>query len=388
MMDTEPLHIGIDAFRLVGASTSIGTYTEELVEALVPLGYRITLYSPLDPEGYALERFEDGVTGVEVVSAGLPSFSPDSPFDCFKWNQKVLPNLMEAHPVRLLISTYHQVPCIRPACIPSIAVVHDLCGLRPDCGYRYFGRAWLRHYWNLLTSAIFSTRIIPISEMTRTDMLKKFPFCEARLAGPIYNRVSSSSMTRQEAAAHLAPYGIPETGFVLAFGIIGPRKNLRTAIDGYMHYRDGGGTLPLVLIGGKDEGMVRAMLPGELMASTIVLPRVSSCERDAFYRLATCLLFCSRCEGFGYPLVEAMRQGCPVIAAKETPASEITGGLVGLMERHDDFKECARLIHKYDELAPVQREALGHFLITRSTLFSGSDFGEAFDREIRRALEV
>lgn len=134
--------------------------------------------------------------------------------------------------------------------------------------------------------------------------------------------------------------------------------------------------------------MVRAMLPEELMASTIVLPRVSSCERDAFYRLARCLLFCSRCEGFGYPLVEAMRQGCPVIAAKETPASEITGGLVGLMEWHDDFKECARLIHKYDELAPVQREALGHSLITRSNLFSGCDFGEAFDREIRRALEV
>ena len=150
------MHIGIDAYRLVGPETSIGTYTEELVTALLPLGYQITLYAPRTEQDAALSRYQLPDSPCRVVISENPLMPEVSPRDLFVWNQRVLPGLMRQHPCQAFIAPYHQTPCFPPDGIPTLAVIHDLCGLRRDCGYRYGGRAWLRHLWNLSSAAIFS----------------------------------------------------------------------------------------------------------------------------------------------------------------------------------------------------------------------------------------
>ncbi len=374
-------HIGIDAFRLVGPSTSIGTYTEELIATLLPLGYEITLYAPRMQDGAALTRYLDPASPCKVVCADKPLHPETSTIDLFLWNQWVLPKLMRQHPCGAFISPYHQTPCLPPAGIPTLAIIHDLCGLRPDCGYRYGGRAWLRHFWNILSAALFAKRIIPISEITRADMLRKFPFCRKRLSEPIYNQVSGDTLDAADAARHLAPYRIPTEKFVLAFGLTSPRKGLDVAIQGYIEYRKAGGDAPLVMIGVQDEAAMRNRFPAAMAEEVIMLPRVSSCERDALYRLASCLLFCSRCEGFGYPVVEAMRQGCPVIASKTTPAAEICAGTLELMESPDPH-QCARMILHYTSITGRDRLKLATQLIIRSNEFRNKNCGSAFDKEL------
>jgi glycosyltransferase involved in cell wall biosynthesis len=382
----EPIHIGIDAYRLVGPRTSIGTYTHELIAALVPLGFRITLFAPRREEGADLSRYEASENPCDVVYAQEPSHPEISQWDFFLWNQRVLPKLMRQHPCDAFIAPYQQVPCFPPNGIPTLVVIHDLCGLRPDCGYRIFGKAWARHFWNLLTAAFRASRIVPISVSTREDMLRKFPFCRNRLAPPIYNKVSGATLDPAEAARHVAPLAVPKTGFVLAFGITGPRKALAIAMEGYALYRNRGGSLPLVLIGVEHQSAVDKLIPERWGDDILLLPRVSSCERDALYRLATCLLFCSRCEGFGYPIVEAMRQGCPIIASATTPAAEITGSVLKLMKR-PDAEECAGLIHTYADLSQSARQDLAQALIHRSETYSSDTFGTDFQREISRLLQ-
>jgi len=380
-----PIDIGIDAFRLVGARTSIGTYTRELIAALLPLGFRITLYAPREEVGSDLEEFDHPDSPCSVVYAPTASEPERRPWDLFRWNQLILPRLMRCHPCDIFIAPYQQVPCFTPNGIPTLAVVHDLCGLRPDCGYRVFGKAWCRHYWNLLTAALRASRIVPISAATREDMLKRFPLCSKRLAPPIYNVVSGHTLEEDEARRHLAPLRIPQSGYILGFGITGPRKALEVALEGYCLYRQDGGALPLVLFSADAPETIEARIPLEWRQDVVFLSRVSACERDALYRLASCLLFCSRCEGFGYPVVEAMRQGCPVIASKSTPANEITGGCMDLMEAPEP-KQCAALIKRYTSLTEQDRRALSDRLIRRSESFSNGDFGIAFDREIRSVL--
>lgn len=381
----KPIHIGIDAFRLVGPRTSIGTYTHELIAALLPLGYRITLYAPRKEAGADLEQYGSTESACEVVFATQPSEPERLPSDLFRWNQLTLPALMRDHPCDIFIAPYQQVPCFTPNGIPTLVVIHDLCGLRPDCGYRVFGKAWARHYWNLLTAAFRASRIVPISAATREDMLRKFPFCSNRLAPPIYNKVSGRTLDAEDAKRHLAPLRIPQNGFVLAFGITGPRKALEIALGGYALYRQDGGALPLVLFSTEDASKIETLIPEEWRKDVVFLPRVSVCERDALYRLATCLLFCSRCEGFGYPVVEAMRQGCPVIASKSTPAHEIAAGCIDLMDAPDS-KQCAALIKHYSSLTESERLVLAERLIRRSEAFCDKDFGIAFDREIKATL--
>lgn len=62
---------------------------------------------------------------------------------------------------------------------------------------------------------------------------------------------------------------------------------------------------------------------------------------EALYNGARALLFPSRFEGFGWPLVEAQASGCPVICSDREPFPEVTGGaaLVADAEDHASFGE-------------------------------------------------
>ena len=66
---------------------------------------------------------------------------------------------------------------------------------------------------------------------------------------------------------------------------------------------------------------------------TLVLPpgvrslgSVPVAELAALYRRASALVFPSRYEGFGSPVLEAMASGCPVAAASGAASEEVAGG--------------------------------------------------------------
>ena len=56
---------------------------------------------------------------------------------------------------------------------------------------------------------------------------------------------------------------------------------------------------------------------------------------EALYNRATALLYPSRFEGFGWPIIEAQACGCPVICSDREPMREIAGG-AALLRRVDD----------------------------------------------------
>jgi glycosyltransferase involved in cell wall biosynthesis len=51
---------------------------------------------------------------------------------------------------------------------------------------------------------------------------------------------------------------------------------------------------------------------------------------DELYRRAATLIVPSRCEGFGYPILEGISRGIPSIGYRRTPAIEITGNTLDL----------------------------------------------------------
>ena len=381
------MHIGIDAFRLVGPPTSIGTYTHELIQALATQGCTFTLYAPRREPGAELDRYLDPRSSVRIVFAEKPSEPERKPLDLFVWNQFTLPRLLKKHHCDAFIAPYQQVPMFPPRGIPTLVVIHDLCGLRPDCGYRKFGKAWFRHYWNLYTAALRATTIVPISQATSEDMLRWFPCCKPRLAAPIYNQVTGATLDPAAARKLIEPLGIPLGPFFLAFGITGPRKGLDIALGGYRLYRQQGGSLPLILIGLEDQAFLAKHLPQEDRAHVISIPRVSNCERDSLYRLATCLLFCSRCEGFGYPVAEAMRQGCPVIASMKTPARNLVGDSLQLTTPASDT-DTSNLLHHYADMKEDARFGLSNELIRQSMNFVDGNFGVNFAKILQSILNV
>jgi glycosyltransferase involved in cell wall biosynthesis len=66
------------------------------------------------------------------------------------------------------------------------------------------------------------------------------------------------------------------------------------------------------------------------------LGRVEEPLLHALYRCATALIYPSRYEGFGFPVVEAMACGTPVIASRAASIPELTGDAAILLDPDDD----------------------------------------------------
>ena len=89
---------------------------------------------------------------------------------------------------------------------------------------------------------------------------------------------------------------------------------------------------------------------------------------DVLYAAATALLFLSRAEGSGLPLVEAMAAGCPVIAGNATSLPEVVGD-AGVLVEPDDQAGVAAVIERLidDGEFAAQLRSAGHAQAERFT---------------------
>jgi glycosyltransferase involved in cell wall biosynthesis len=110
----------------------------------------------------------------------------------------------------------------------------------------------------------------------------------------------------------------PEKGFVLSIGD-GPHKGLDTAFQALTWAREQGFNRDWVVVGNPDRVQAQLKLSGAMPPWIRVIPAKTDAEIKGLYRAALCLLFPSRHEGFGFPPLEAMRLGCPVLATDIEP---------------------------------------------------------------------
>jgi glycosyltransferase involved in cell wall biosynthesis len=124
-------------------------------------------------------------------------------------------------------------------------------------------------------------------------------------------------------------YGLPER-FILSVSTIEPRKNLERGLLAFSHIlsQKGLGTIKWVIAGREGWGYKtfrEKMHELGLGESVILLGHVSDSDLSNLYKLADLLFFPSLYEGFGLPPIEAMANGCPVVASNQHAISEVTG---------------------------------------------------------------
>jgi glycosyltransferase involved in cell wall biosynthesis len=98
-----------------------------------------------------------------------------------------------------------------------------------------------------------------------------------------------------------------------------PHKNHAMLFEAFARVRRRRPELELVLTGGGQDGL---SLPAGVRRRGIV----SVEELATLYRRAAAVVFPSRYEGFGLPVLEAMASGCSVVAASGTAVEEIADG--------------------------------------------------------------
>ena len=117
--------------------------------------------------------------------------------------------------------------------------------------------------------------------------------------------------------------------FALMVGTIEPRKNHELVLAAFEQLWSQGDSLQLVLVGAagwcSDALLERIRTHTELGSRLHWFSHLQDVELHALYGRARALVFASRDEGFGLPIVEAAYLGCPVLAA-DRPVLREAGG--------------------------------------------------------------
>jgi alpha-1,3-rhamnosyl/mannosyltransferase len=127
---------------------------------------------------------------------------------------------------------------------------------------------------------------------------------------------------------------------VLHVGDLHERRNLSMVLDAVLRARTRiGGAAPSLVVAGVDRGVGEALdaqaRAAGIGGAFVRLGQVSEPRLNELYRSALALVYPSRYEGFGLPVLEAMASGTPVIAARAASIPEVLGDAGTLLEPDD-----------------------------------------------------
>jgi glycosyltransferase involved in cell wall biosynthesis len=224
--------------------------------------------------------------------------------------------IMQAGWPRLVV-TVHDVMYLKPR--PSSPLSPPL---RQRLGRVYRAGAFL-------TGTIRATRIMVDSEHTASDVHRLL----GRHSPPVdvvYPAVGPAFKTRNSALCErvCALHGLRPKEFFIHPGAADPRKNTNIVIEAFKHYEQQGGSFDLVIFG--LDAVSRRRLLGALGPRTRERVRLMTWLLDgelvALTQSAAATLFVPSDEGFGYPMLESMSAGTPVVASSIAVLREISGG--------------------------------------------------------------
>ncbi|MEN7341423.1 MAG: glycosyltransferase family 1 protein [Pseudomonadota bacterium] len=242
-------------------------------------------------------------------------------FDGHAWEQFSLPLITRGE---WLISLCNTGPLIKRK---QIIYLHDAQPFVIGENFSFPFRTWYRVLYSVAGRC--SQHILVNSEFTRAELnrciglnIEKMQRC-----GPGVEHMHRLESSTKE----LADLGLTDKPFILAVSSANPNKNFRAVVEATRQLGDDAPML--VIVGQRVQGHFS---PVELESERIQhLGFVSDELLVALYRQAVCLVFPSYYEGFGLPPVEAMSQGCPVIASNRSAMPEVCGDAAVFIDPDD-----------------------------------------------------
>jgi mannosyltransferase len=216
----------------------------------------------------------------------------------------------------LFHSSYYRTTPNRQAI--NITTVHDFT-------YEYYSggikqKIHCRQKYNAIRKADI---IICISENTKRDLLKFLPDVNPKKIHIVYNGVSDDYFPITDNNAHLCDsLPFPQQSYLLFVGSRTAYKRFDFAVETAKKFH-----FNLIITGGgklteKETDFLRANIPENSFKQ---LNNISNHQLNLLYNHAFCLIYPSEYEGFGIPVLEAQKAGCPVVAYNGSSIVEVVG---------------------------------------------------------------
>lgn len=337
------LRVAVDARVLGEEQTGVATYTRSLLSAMADLQPE-TEWILLSHRRLLERDVWLGTPPPHVRYLVIPFLTPMLVRPV--WDHVLVPLALRGKRPGLWFSPLSVVPRWLGD-VPSVVTIHDLAFLRfPDIQPPKYRAAWSR---SLRRASRAATHAICVSQATRADWMDLLGG-RSEAATVIHEGVDLDRFSPHgpDDSHHLKTLGL-EPGYLLAVGTIEPRKNHEFLLDVYDQLRKSGETRPLVVVGGEGWSSTEVRARMDSMAPHV--RRLGYVDRDAIpmlYRQAAMLLFPTRYEGFGLPILEALASGTPVVASDIAVCREV-GGEASVYAQGDSRDAWAEAIDRVAE---------------------------------------
>jgi glycosyltransferase involved in cell wall biosynthesis len=336
------MKIGIDIRPLIDKNYSgVSWYTFYLVRAILEndnANEYVLFYNSFKNLDDRLPEFD--YPNVKFVRFGYPNKLLNFLFKFLNW-----PKIDKLLGVDILLMTNINFISVSKKC-KIILTIHDLSFLRHKEFFNIKMRLW--HWFvDIYKIAKRSDHIVAVSENTKQDIVEllkiqnkkvnvvysgiseKYKKINHEIEIQSYDNISEKQKAEvKELAKVKRKYDLPDN-FLLYLGTIEPRKNISAIISSYNILRDNNNyNHKLILVGvkgWKSKHIFKEWQKSKYKKDIIFLNYINDRDKVSIYNLAALFIFPSIYEGFGFPPLESLACGTPVVASFSSSLNEIVG---------------------------------------------------------------
>ncbi len=224
-------------------------------------------------------------------------------------------------------------------------------------------------------------KIIAVSQSTKNDLISLYKIAPEKIS-VVYSGLSDKfrviDRNDKQLITTKEKYQLPYK-FILYLGTIEPRKNLISLIQAFNQFKkqaqaENNGELEKykLVIAGQNGWLMKDIwreIDASLFHADILqINFVAEEDKEYFYNLASLFVYPSFFEGFGFPPLEAMRCGVPVITSNSSSMPEIINGGGVMIDPH-----------RPSEIATAMREILTDKTLREKLIQKGLQQSQKFD---------
>ncbi len=237
----------------------------------------------------------------------------------FGWEQFGLPPKANKVGVDLMHSPADSGPWWQPK--PWVVTIHDTCLLDGDEDENprnlYFFRNWLPR---ISRRARF---VLTVSEYSRRNLIERFGLPDSKVVRVYHGRDEAlqNPPSQEKQDAFRRKHGL-SSPLVFSIGMALPRKNSRLLLRVFnqLHQRMNGVCTAMAGVEDSFAAEARALSP-----QTVFMPFLGRDEIQVLHHLASVFVSASLKEGFGFPVLDAITAGKPVVFSNDASFPEVAG---------------------------------------------------------------
>ncbi len=324
------MRFGIDCRNFYDVQNNSGAGIERYVYHLVRNILRLhraddfVLFFRPDISSLTIKKVKEDHSRVKIVKVGQPN--KKIPF----WDNHVhFSRILKKEKLDVVLFPANVVPFFYRQ--KSIVVIHDLA--------IYSHPEWFPEKQSFAKNFLVpnslkkATAIITVSNNTKNDIIKIFGL-DGKKIKVIYPGVTiKDNYTDMDFLATKRKFSLKEE-FILFLGTIEPRKNIMGLLEEFIGFCEENKNQKIQLVLAGSQGWIYQSIMDKIRNINAnkekklihYLGRIGNRERNILLKNCRLFIYPSFYEGFGFPVVEAMALGAPVICSNNSSLGEIADG--------------------------------------------------------------